>query len=315
MTEQKTREIKYGNDFFQEITIADSNNTFKATYWDLWIAIILADEFNNDVDKMIDDLRTKSNGYSLLRSKFEGLLSHIRSLHQALAEDELNFSDILRNAGADFIKKQKVKAVNKIIKMAYRPQEESRWMIDTPKKLREAQAMRGHWYLFPVNPQKYADLLIKLYKSGLYTRGQSDILENKLQKSLEKHEKKASDTELFALYRAFLTVALERMESVDDSYGTIGGLYGEVFKKYFSLDRSKLEMNPADFFLDCLELVLWEDYGCTDFYQADFLKSLNAAEISLVESILLQQKDELNSLELDYQASEASSLLKKLHNG
>ncbi len=313
MTETTPREIKYGNDFFQEITIPGSSNTFNATYWDLWIAIILVDEFDNDIDNMISDLRTKNTGYSLLKSEFEGLLSHIRSLHQALAEDELSFSDILLNVDTDFIKKQKVKAINKIINMKYRPQEKSGWMIYTPKKLREDQAMRGHWHIFPVNPQKYADLLIGLYKSGFYTRGQSNALESKLQKHLEKHEKKASDSELFALYRAFLTVVLERMESVDDSYGVIGSLYEEVFKKYFSLDRSKLEMNPADFFLDCLELVIWEDYDCTDFYQADFFKSLNATEIPLVESILLQQTDELNSLELDYQAKGATSLLKTLH--
>lgn len=107
---------------------------------------------------------------------------------------------------------------------------------------------------------------------------------------------------------------LEKMEMVDDSFGEIGDLYGEVFKKYFLLDRTKLEMSSEDFFSDLVELILWEDYGLTDYYQPDFFKSLTSTEIPLVHAILLQQKDELGTLELDYQEKEAVSMLKKLNN-
>lgn len=313
MTGKMPRKIIYGNDLFQEIAIPETNRLFIVSYWDLWIAMIAVDQFDNDLDKMIATLRSQVSSYSYLRYELEGVVNHIRLLHQSLEENDLCFIDILAKIDAEFIKKQKPKAKKKILEMHFQFQEKSEWMINTPRKLREEQAMLGYWGCFPIDPEKYAVILGKLYKSGFYTKAQSHTLENKLQRYLTKYEKKASNAELFALYRAFLTVVLEKMESVDDSYGIIGDLYQEVFKTYVLLDRSQLEMKSVDFFLDLMVLVIWEDYGCTDLYQADLFKSLTSAEILLVESILLQQQEELKNLELDYQAKKALAMLKKLH--
>ncbi|NOQ34619.1 MAG: hypothetical protein GQ569_01830 [Methylococcaceae bacterium] len=312
MTERKPRDIKHGNDFFKEIRVPELGRIFTATYWDLWIAIILDTQFDNNVTKMIGDLRAKIKKSINLRDEYEGHLNHILSLHQNLVENKLNFSDILQNTDADFIKKQKVKAKTKIIDMRFREHEQSTWMINTPRKLREEKAMYGYWHLFPVNPQPYANSLGKLYKNGVYTEDQSYALEDKLDKYLNKHKKKATDSELLALYRAFLSVVVYNMDWVDDSYGVISALYGDIFTKYFLFDRNKLEMPLADFFQDFLELIIWEDYGFTDYYIDDFFKTLSSTEIPLVQSILLQQKDELKSLDLDYQSKEAATLLKKL---
>lgn len=306
------REIKYGNDLFREIISPESKKTFKVTYWDLWIAILLNDQFSNDLNKLIDNLN--SNKTSYLSSNYEALSNHIYLLHQSLLEEKLYTSDILVGVDDNFIKKQKVKANKKILKMGFKPKEKSIWMINTPKKLRNDQAMRGHWHSFPTNPNEYANLLEGVYKSsGFYSEGQSFKLEDKLSKYLDKYKVRASFSELFALYRAFLTVVVEKMDMVDDSYGVIGDLYGEVFKKYFLLDRSKLDMEPLNFFLDFIELIIWEDYGCTDNYQPEFFNSLTSTEASLVESILLQQRNELNNLELKYQAKNALTMLKILY--
>ncbi len=306
------REIKYGNDLFREIISPESKKIFKVTYWDLWIAILLNDQFSNDLNKFIDNLN--SNKTSYLSSNYEALSNHIYLLHQSLLEEKLYTSDILVGVDGNFIKKQKVKAKKKILEMGFKPKEKSVWMINTPKKLRNDQAMRGHWHSFPTNPHEYANLLEGVYKSsGFYSEGQSFKLEDKLSKYLDKYEVHASFSELFALYRAFLTVVVEKMDMVDDSYGIIGDLYGEVFKKYFLLDRSKLDMKLSNFFLDFIELIIWEDYGCTDNYQPEFFNSLTSTEVSLVESILLQQRNELNNLELKYQAKNALAMLKILY--
>jgi REP element-mobilizing transposase RayT len=315
MTEKTPREIKYGNDFFREIMDAKSSSTvtITITYWDLWIAIILVDQFDNDLDEMISALRSKAKTSSYASTRFEGLLNHIHLLHQILSEEDLHIADILVETDADFIKKQKPKARKKILEVGFQPQEKSIWMIDTPKKLREDQAMRGRWHLFPVDPHKYANGLERIYKSsGFYSRYQSSILENKLKKYIDKYQTKTLPPELFALYRAFLAVIVEKMNVVDDSDGVIGDLYGKVFEKYFLLDRNKLDMNPAYFFSDLIELIVWEDYGLSDDYHTDFFKNLTSTEIPLVESILLQKRDELNSLELPYQEKKVLTMLQML---
>jgi hypothetical protein len=104
-------------------------------------------------------------------------------------------------------------------------------MIHIPRREREARAMRGYWEHFPVSPKEYSDALESRYKtSGWYSENQSFALERKLSSFLEKREARSSLPELFALYRAFLTIVVEKMDMVDDSYGVIGTLYQEVFE-------------------------------------------------------------------------------------
>ena len=60
MTKSKPRNITYGNDFFKEIRIPELGRVFTATYWDLWVAIILETQFDNDIDKMRNDFSAKT---------------------------------------------------------------------------------------------------------------------------------------------------------------------------------------------------------------------------------------------------------------
>ncbi len=313
MVARTRREIKYGNDFLLEIIAPNSNKKIKVTYWDLWIAIILSDIFDNHLGKMIDYLRSKSHKSSHLRNNFEAIASHIRLLHQSYLKEKLYITDILVGIDPDFIKKQKIKAKRKILEMGFQSQEKSNWMINTPRKLHEVQAMRGHWHLFPANPNNHAISLEILYKStGFYNKEQSFKLEKKLAKYLDKNITKASHSELLALYRAFLTVVIEKMDMVDDSYGVIGDLYEDALKTYFLLDRNKLHMEPIDFFLDLIELLIWEDYGFTYNYKPEIFDNLTSTEIPLVASIFQQQIVELNNLELNYQAKKAVTMLRML---
>jgi hypothetical protein len=183
-------------------------------------------------------------------------------------------------------------------------------MRHTPRAEREVRALRGYWPRFPVSPDPYAEQMARLFKpSGFYSEDQSFGLERKLSAFIERKEARASDVERCALYRAFLTVMLEQMDKVDDSYGVIGDLYGGVFDQYIQLDRSTLGMPLADFFQDWIELLIWEDYGFTYQKKPDFFAGLAPAEVPLVEAILRAQWDELGKLDLDYQSENALTML------
>jgi hypothetical protein len=306
------RVIKYGNDIFKDILNKSSGRIYKASYWDLWIAIIAEDKFDNNIKNMIDYLSSGKSTYN--KWYVEGVVNHVNLLNKSLLENDLLLSDILINADDDFIKKQKIKATVKIIEMRFKDKEKSIWMINTPRKKRKKQAMRGYWKDFSANPKMHSYAIERCYKSsGFYTKNQSFTLEKKLRNCL-KREKKEVDgiDELFALYRAALTIMLERMERVDDSYGVIGQLYGEIFEKYIQLDRTELEMEVETFFLDLIELITWEDYGCTDSYQLDFIKSISSKEVELVKMILSNQIKELNNLKFYYFEKKCKVFLSKL---
>lgn len=314
MAAKTPRIIKYGNDLFLEIKYPKSNKIFKITYWDLWIVIILVNTFNRDWDEMIGYLHRKAKDSLYSRDNFEALLNHIHLLRQTLSKVGLSIDNILEETDAPFIKKQELKAKRKILEMGFNSKEKSPWMINTPRKKLKARAMHGHWNHFPVNPKQYANSLERRYKSsGFYSEDQSFALETKLSNFINKHEARASHHELFALYRAFLSVVIEKMDMVDDSFGVIGDLYEEIFKKYFILDRTKLDMPLSYFFLDLIELIIWEDYGCTDRYKPEFFAKLSSSEVPLVDSILQKQRDELRKFELEYQAENSLTLLGMLY--
>lgn len=309
MAAQRRRKTIYGNDLYREIASPSTCHPFRVTYWDLWIALLLDAHFGGNWEGIIAHLRAKRTEY-YHRDEVEGLLNHVHLLRQALAEEGLAHADILSGAEPAFLKTQIRKARSKILEMRFRYREKTLWMIDTPRKLRRERAMRGYWSHFPVSPNEYAGLLERQYKtSGYYSERQSWDLERKLSRFLDKHEQDASLAQLFALYRAFLTVVIERMDIVDDSFGVIGELYGQVFDGYVGLDWREIDMRPSIFFQDLIELIIWEDHAFTWKRDRVFLAGLDPEQIPLVESILRSQWEELAALELDFRAEEALTLL------
>jgi hypothetical protein len=310
----KRRDIRYGNDLYREILPPGARKSLKITYWDLWIATILIREFQGDWDRLCDHFRAEKSGYSFRRYQAEELMHHLNMLRQTLDRTGLTVEDILAEADPDFLKKQHRKARRKVLEMRYQGRERSPWMIHTPRKQREARAMRGYWKHFPVSPQGYADALEGRYKtSGWYSEDQSFALERKLSSFLEKREARASLAERFALYRAFLTVVVENMNMVDDSYGVIIGLYQSVFEEYVQLEQAALDMPLEILLQDLVELMIWEDYAGTHTGKPIFFAGLTSPEVPLVDSMLQEQWNELRELELDYQADEALTMLGMLY--
>jgi hypothetical protein len=310
MATQSRRVIRHGNDLYQEIPLPSARKLLKVTYWDVWFLVVLVNEFNGDWDQFANQLRHPDQGIVFVQREVAGLLNHLRLLRQTLAQHNLSVEDVLGEDAARVLKSERRKAKRKILEESPLEWEQSPWMIHTPKEQRKAHALRGNWGRFPVSPAQYAEPMARLFKpSGWYTENQSFALERKLSGFIEKKAARASPAELFALYRAFLTVIVEKMNMVDDSYGVIGDLSGEIFEKYVGLDRSTFDMPPADFFQDLMEWLIWEDYGLTYQEQPAFFARLAPTEVLIIEPILRRQWDELRELELHYQAEEALTML------
>ena len=310
MTTPSRRVTRHGNDLYREITLPSARTSFKVNCWDVWMLVVLVNEFGSDWGKFADHLRREKQGVSSRRCAAEGLLNHLRLLRQTLAQHGLTIEDILGQDATSLLKTEKRKAKRKILEQSPPEWEKSPWMIHTPREERQARALRGYWARFPISPEQYAEPMARLYKpSGWYTENQSFALERKLSGFVDRKAARTSPAELFALYRASLTVMIEKMDRVDDSYGVIGDLYSGIFEEYVALDRSALDMSPTDFFQDLMELLIWEDYGFTYHEQPAFLSSLDPAAVPVVEQILRTQWDELRELELDYQAEEALTML------
>jgi hypothetical protein len=301
--------VQQGNDLFREIALANGE-TFTITNWDVWLIIVLTHDFAGDWDALIDHWRGELTTAVYRRDTTEGLLSHLLHLRPALAEAGLTASDILADIPPAVLKSQIPKARRKILKDSPADRDKSYWMIHTPRLDLQARALRGYWSRFPVSPAVFAEPLARLYKSsGFYSEDQSFGLERKLSEFIERSEARASDAEQLALYRAALTVLIEEMDRVDDSYGVIGDLYSGVFDHYTRLDRAALNMPIADFFQDLIELLIWEDFGFTYHALPDFFAGLSQSEVPAVESILRASWEALRELALTYEAERALTLV------
>ncbi len=302
-----------GNDLYREIFLPDAS-VFPVTYWDFWMALLLTTHFAGDWEAMLAHFRQETKAISWHREQAEGVLNHLILLRQSLEQASLASGDLLQDTEPDFLKKQKVKAKRKLLEFSLREHEKSRWMIETPRQQRESRAMRGYWEHFPVSPLTFAPDLEAIFLTGrYYLEEQSFKLQRKLSSFLDKKEARLDYSGLMALYRAFLTVVVEKMNEVDDSYGVIGDLYEEVFEGYYHLDRAEINLPPQIYFQDLLELMIWEDYAFTNDSRPDFFASLSQTEIPIAETVLRQQWLELGELGLEYQSQEALTLLGLLY--
>ena len=320
------RIIKYGKDYLADVQFAHLEEKVVIYYWDLWISIILESEAcNGDWDKLIDLIRPKKNSSYSLQNAFERLLSQIRFFQQKLLDKQLQAADILKRVlemeeDADFFNKQLKKAKSKILRLNFVEKDKTEAMNFTLKERKEQNGLRGNLLTYSdgealeAHPLEYLPIFEKKFKKGgFYNKHQSWKLKDKLEIFIEKLIKKATINQSFAIYRAFMTVIIEKTECIDDSFGVIGDLAQQVLRAYLDLDRSKLQMNAEGFFKDLLNLLIWEDYGYFDEYWPDVFKNLSPYEIDAIEFILQSEKTELKEMGLDYQKANALNFLGMLY--
>ncbi len=299
-----------GNDRRHKIQVPGQRPALVLTYWDIWLIVVLLTDFAGDWEQLANRFRADCGALSSRRDTAEGLLNHLRRLRQRLAKAGVTPAAALGPDGSSLLKSERRRARRAILEQSPHEQDKSAWMRHTPRREREARARRGYWSRFPISPGQYAGALERLFKtSGYYSENESFGLQRKLSEFLEREQAGATPAEEAALDRAFLTILLEKMDLIDDSYGVIGDLYAEIFEQYRQLGRTVFAAAPADFYQDLLEFTLWEDYGFGDREQPAFFAGLAPAEVELVEAILRAQWQELNEAALEYPAEKALTLL------
>jgi len=305
--------LPVGNDLYREIVLLDTS-VFPVTYWHLWMALLLNTQFAGDWDALLAHFRQETRATSWHRDQAEGAANHLILLCQSLEQAGLTPGSLFEDAEPDFLKKQKAKAKRKLLEFSFKEDEKSRWMIETPRWQCETRAMRGYWKHFPVSPLIFASELANIFLTGrYYLEEESFKLERKLSNFLNKKEARLDIPGQLGLYRAFLTVVIEKMNGVDDSFGVIGDLYENVFEGYVQLDRTEINLPPQIYFQDLIELMVWEDYAFTNHSRPDFFARLSQSEVPIVEKVLRQQWVELGELGLEYQSQEALTMLGLLY--
>jgi hypothetical protein len=203
-----------GNDHYLTLKVPGKRRGLALTYWDLWLLVILLADFAGDWEQLANRFRADGGALSPRRDTAEGLLNHLNELRQRLAKADVTPATALGPDGPSLIKSER----------------------------------RGYWSRFPISPGQYAGALERLFKtSGYYSEDQSWELQRKLSAFLEREQAEATPAEEAALDRAFLTVLLEKIDLIDDSYGVIGDLYGEILEQYSQLGRTVFAAAPTDF--------------------------------------------------------------------
>jgi hypothetical protein len=102
------------------------------------------------------------------------------------------------------------------------------------------------------------------------------------------------------------------MGHADDSFGSIGMSFDEVFADYLKIPLDRTEIAEDVCFPDLLDFLIWEDYGLTDDRIEGYFKGPTPAQADFCIGHLRRRIDELRADDLEYQSEEALTLLGKV---
>jgi len=280
-------------------------------HFDRWFALTTITDFDGDLDALERDLVARLRSPHG-RHDVEAKLSHLSDLRARLQTAGLTVSALAGATEAD--RATVAKARRKVLDQALEGRSMTPAMFETPRVRLERRARYGHWDQFPVNPDRWYDMLAGRRPATHVPRGRTFDLTRQLQERLARHDGPRRETaDRLALYRAFQTVGVEFAERGNDSYGNIGDLRLEAFKAYLQIDWAATGMAPEHRWQDLCELLVAEVYALT--YQHDTLpfQHVPAGQAELVETILLGLAEEWHAAYQDHQADEAVQLVAWLH--
>ena len=301
------RDLKFGNDVFKTIALKEDEIHFELMYWDLWIVILLHNLFNHEWAYLTNEIirnRSTSKRYDC-----ESMLSHIKYLREKLLQYNLDCRDIISSIDDVTIKKQIIKAKKKVMKLEFQTKEKSLWMQRTPRVIFFEQAMLGNPNALPVETKKYIAKFKPKFKTKThYNENQAYRLSEKLSDYIEKNEPLQLANRA-SFYRAFLTVIINEMNNIDDSFGQIGMLTSEVFKKYLDISWRELNVDFREYFDDLIKLIIWEDFRTFDRIYSSIFSESTKDELYYISLILKKEYETLKTNDLDYHAKKALALI------
>ena len=192
---------------------------------------------NGDLDRLANRIKEEKGFFYDPRS-IERKRWHLRDLNRRLEEASVTPTDIVRAAG-DLAKTEKRRAIKKVSVSIHQEREFSEPMRNTPRKRRFDHALRGYWDMFPVSPKSSAKKIGAHFRSKtFYSKNASFGIARTLDGYVEEAKKlleagKAAQAQ--ALLRAWMTVIVELMEKVGDSFGSIWMSFDEGFAVYLKI--------------------------------------------------------------------------------
>jgi hypothetical protein len=289
---------------------AESTPALALSYWDLWFVLVVDADFAGSWERFVAYLRSqKATGVG--RDVAERKLSHLRNLQERLRQAGVELRNILGQA--DRSPAVLRRARHQVLERTPRESEWSEAMRSTPKQRRYAHALRGFWSCFPVSPHTYAErLAAQFHTRGWFSKHQSFGIARKLDAFVDGVSSLSTQgqyAQAHARLRAFLTVVIELMEVVDDSFGCLGDSFRNGFAQYLAMPLDATGIDARVFFHDLLTLLIWEDYGLTYEQTEGYFAGLTPEKGDLCIDYVQQQIQELQDDDLDYQAEEALTLL------
>ena len=167
--------------------------------------------------------------------------------------------------------------------------------------------------MFPVSPKSSAKTIGAHFRSKtFYSKNASFGIARTLDEYVEEAKKlleagKAAQAQ--ALLRAWMTVIVELMEKVDDSFGSIWMSFDEGFAVYLKISPEQTGIDDAVFFPDLLDFLIWEDYGLTDDGIEGYFRRLSEGQADLCVEHLRHEVPALLDDDLEYQSEEALTFL------
>jgi len=299
-----------GNDI--ALTLPVGGAAFNVSYWDLWFALVAARDFGGDLDAVFKKVGAVDRSTYFDRNSTERKRSHIRDFQKRLRSAGLTIGEVVKNFGAA-AKSEILRARRRVSEPNERQREWSPAMHRTPRIIGRERALRGWWPQFPVSPDAFAEeLRAKFQWDDFYTERQSFDVGRKLGRWLEKANKMLTAgraAEAQSLLRAWMTVIVELMESVDDSCGVVGDTFGEGFEAYLKIDIVDTRIAEETYFPDLLTFLVWENYGLTFKKFDGYFERLSSEQANVCIRHLRAELDQLRSDGLDYQAEAALNLL------
>ena len=289
----------------------DQGTSLHLSYWDLCFALVAVMMHNGDLDRLANRIKEEEGFFYDPRS-IERKRCHIRDLKRRLDEASVTPTDIVRAAG-DLAKTEKRRAIKKVSVSIHQEREFSEPMRNTPRKRRFDHALRGYWDMFPVSPKSPAKTIGAHFRSKtFYSKNASFGIARTLDEYVEEAKKlleagKAAQAQ--ALLRAWMTVIVELMEKVGDSFGSIWMSFDEGFAVYLKISPEQTGIDEGVFFPDLLDFLIWEDYGLTNDGIEGYFRRLSEGQADLCVEHLRHEVAALLDDDLEYQSEEALTFL------
>jgi hypothetical protein len=274
------------------------------SHWDLWFLVVAAGQDGgwHGVVAKLEQRRRGNDGWHDAEAK----LAHVQNLRERLQRAGLRPADVLGRGTPD--RRAVTKARTKVFEQEVTGADKSQAMRDTPRGQLVARAKRGQWARFPCSPSEFEARLHAEIGDDYHGERGTMAMVRRLERAWKREGKHAKgDARQLALHRATMTVLLDAIEHADDSCGTLGDLFSDVFESYVGVSWEETGIEPIVYVRDMIEFGVWEEYGFTDDLET-FFKALPVRYGSLADEVLVGLVPELQHHGFDYQVERTRAL-------